>query len=572
MPVLLIPNGNQYFADNNGLPLALGTVGMYIPGSMTPKDTWQDPDQSALNINPILLDAAGRAIIWGAGDYRQIVKDSLGNVIWDREVSAGTGQDVYWGGTSGGAPNLQTLTVPGFTFQSGAQISWIAGFTNTSALFVSVNGGGSVQLFANSSAGGEPLSGGEIVAGNLVTMVADQIIGGFRIISGTATTQDLNVLGTFSLSGVLVPSALTTDTNDYDPPGIEDSSTIQLSSTIDVNLSGINAPLVDGTFYWIDNTGTKTITLLSKSTLSAPGNRFLISNPVPIPPDGSVEVHYDGVNAGWRVIPQALLSREKITADRTYYVRTDGNDSNNGLADTTAGAFLTWQKAVDTISQLDFNGFAILVRCTQTGVTFSNGFTISAPMVGQADEADLTFRGDTTTPGNVVIATSGGVNSITVDNGARCLIEGLRVTTSGAGGNAITASNFANLSLGAMSYGAVNTGCIISTLNALISLLGNYSINGAQGAHMQATLGGRINVPSAITATASGIITIGTCVLASKGGQAFLSSLTMTGGTVTGNRSSGASGAYVYAGDGTGVQTRFLGNANGTFTEGAVIF
>ena len=64
--------------------LAGGTVGMYIPGTLTYSQTWQNSTETTLNTNPIQLDANGCAVIYGAGTYRQIVYDSLGNEIWDK--------------------------------------------------------------------------------------------------------------------------------------------------------------------------------------------------------------------------------------------------------------------------------------------------------------------------------------------------------------------------------------------------------------------------------------------------------------------------------------------------------
>ncbi len=84
----ILPNGKNQFIDINGNPLVGGSVTFYEPDTLVLKDTWQDSDQTVLNTNPIILDSRGQAVIYGDGVYRQRVKDSLGNLIWDQETSA----------------------------------------------------------------------------------------------------------------------------------------------------------------------------------------------------------------------------------------------------------------------------------------------------------------------------------------------------------------------------------------------------------------------------------------------------------------------------------------------------
>ena len=83
MAASLLPSAKQTFFDANGNPLAGGKVYFYIPSTTTAKDTWQDSGKVALNTNPVVLDSSGQAVIYGDGTYRQLVKDSLGNTIWD---------------------------------------------------------------------------------------------------------------------------------------------------------------------------------------------------------------------------------------------------------------------------------------------------------------------------------------------------------------------------------------------------------------------------------------------------------------------------------------------------------
>jgi hypothetical protein len=84
----LLPNAKQTFLGTTGAPLASGTVTYYVPNSTNKKTTWMDAAQTQNNTNPILLDAAGRGIMFGQGNYRQVVKDVNGVLIWDSFTSA----------------------------------------------------------------------------------------------------------------------------------------------------------------------------------------------------------------------------------------------------------------------------------------------------------------------------------------------------------------------------------------------------------------------------------------------------------------------------------------------------
>lgn len=79
----LLPNGRQQFFNANGVPLAGGSVFMYAPGTTNPQATYEDPYGTTLNQNPVPLDVGGTALIYGSGQYRQVVEDANGVIIWD---------------------------------------------------------------------------------------------------------------------------------------------------------------------------------------------------------------------------------------------------------------------------------------------------------------------------------------------------------------------------------------------------------------------------------------------------------------------------------------------------------
>jgi len=117
---ILLPSPELQFFDANGTPLAGGTIETYVPSSTTPKTTWKDPAGAATNTQPVVLDSAGRCILYGDGAYRLILRDAAGNLIWDQPSDTVVSADMrpVVGGT---IANAQTLL--GIDSTLGAQLA-----------------------------------------------------------------------------------------------------------------------------------------------------------------------------------------------------------------------------------------------------------------------------------------------------------------------------------------------------------------------------------------------------------------------------------------------------------------
>ncbi len=82
---------------------------------------------------------------------------------------------IIWCGTSGGSANVQTFTpTPAVSaYVAGQTFSGIAGFTNTGSLTINISGLGAILVKKDSTTGPVPLTGGEWVTGNVVTLKYD---------------------------------------------------------------------------------------------------------------------------------------------------------------------------------------------------------------------------------------------------------------------------------------------------------------------------------------------------------------------------------------------------------------
>ena len=196
----LLPNGEQQFISNTGAPLASGTVTFYIPGTTTLKNTWSNSSQTILNTNPVVLDSGGRAVIYGSGAYRQVVKDSNGNVVWDQLTSdTSSASNLGWGATSSGTANAQTISTGTFTGVDGQTIYFLAGYTNTASMTLNVNGTGATGVLKDGAGGPIFLTGGEVVAGAVIGVTYSVATGQFHLNTNNNQWTPGQV-GTFAMS------------------------------------------------------------------------------------------------------------------------------------------------------------------------------------------------------------------------------------------------------------------------------------------------------------------------------------------------------------------------------------
>ena len=174
--------------------------------------------------------------------------------------------------------------------------------------------------------------------------------------------------------------------------------------------------------------------------------------------------------------PEWATAREVLTTARTYYVRTDGSDSNTGLVNNSGGAFLTIQKAVDTVAGLDCS---IYTPTIQVGAgTYTGGVTLKS-IVG----ADVIIVGDETTPANVLISVTSATCFFADGISGVWHLRGVKMQTTTAG-NCITAANGAKIKMQNVAFGACASFHMQVYGFATITLTGNYSITAGALAHL----------------------------------------------------------------------------------------
>lgn len=287
-------------------------------------------------------------------------------------------------------------------------------------------------------------------------------------------------------------------------------------------------------------------------------NRTTVANAIGI---------YVSDNSGnWRELfyNDPSLGREILAAARTYYVRTDGSDSNNGLANTAGGAFLTVQKALDTIAGLDINSQAVTIQVATAG-TYTGTIIANGPWLGSGT---VTLIGDTSTPGNCILTQAGvGVSTVAAQAGGQLTIKGFKITSTGAGAGAgLKATSGGIISFQSIDFGACPRQIQSSSGGTVQWTGGSYNISAGAVYHWFASAGGSIIVEGATINTAGTPAFSGAFANISNLGIAFVDTNTFTGTGATGSRYAVVGNGVLYV---SGAATTYLpGNAVGTTATG----
>jgi hypothetical protein len=151
---------------------------------------------------------------------------------------------------------------------------------------------------------------------------------------------------------------------------------------------------------------------------------------------------------------EAIPRREVLTANRTYYCRTDGSDANTGLIDSAGGAFLTAQKLIDTICSIDMKSFQV------TGQFRSGTFVGGLVLGNYVGKNAPILVGDMVTPSNVVLSYGG--NDLIYGQGIPPWnIQGVKLVTTGSGRYAVRMYANSYLNLTNIEFGACTSSNIL---------------------------------------------------------------------------------------------------------------
>jgi len=192
------------------------------------------------------------------------------------------------------------------------------------------------------------------------------------------------------------------------------------------------------------------------------------------------QIYVDNVAVGKPDVRLWMFERRyRLFANRTYYVRPDGSDANDGLASTAGSAFASLQRAADVVHrQVDTNGFACTVEVAPG--TYNAGMAVDGPFTGGGPVIFNTASYPSATIVNAPVA-------FQASNGAKFTLTG-GFKPQGVSQNLVAIMGGKILFSG-INFGSGGAGCIhaYATRHGYIEALASYLVSAGGSNHVQAS-------------------------------------------------------------------------------------
>ncbi|WP_052699251.1 DUF2793 domain-containing protein [Hyphomicrobium sp. 99] len=399
------------------------------------------------------------------------------------------------GAWSGNAGRIAAFQDGAWTFYA-PKDGWVAWVAAESALVIYAAGAWS--LFAGSGGGGEGGGLSAPVANSSLANMANGTIKG-RSSSGSGAPEDLTgaqataLLDAFTGSGAshkkgLVPDpGATAGTAKYlrEDGSWSDVSNVPLVG-VNTTADATNKFAVKSAATLFDNAGNGHQQKINKAAASDTASQLYQTNysgRAEMGLTGDEDFHFkvsaDGAtwreaikidrNTGFVSFPQSGGPREVLTANRTYYVRSDGSDSNNGLTNTSGGAFATIGRALTVAAALDCSTF----NCTVSVGAGTFAQNVVLPRMFGSGTFTLQGAGPTT-----IIQPASGIPISVSYNGTRWFLTSVKLASTNA--NLIECRGAGSVvTITTVEFGNAGTAAhVFFALGAIVNTNGNYSISG----------------------------------------------------------------------------------------------
>lgn len=269
------------------------------------------------------------------------------------------------------------------------------------------------------------------------------------------------------------------------------------------------------------------------------------------------ETELDGLFDDWL---SNLVVMETLEASRTYYVRTDGNDSNDGLTNTSGGAWLTIQHAINVVTQTLVLGPHTVTIGVNAG-TYNESIVLK-PYITSGGIVQIIGVSETST---IINSPGYGINA---DNCGYWYLKELKVIATSS--DAIYAWGSSDIELYHIRFGNAATFHCHARGGAIIRFSSDsYTIMGNAIRHIYASRGGKFIIANPLTVYIDGLYCTGftTFAEADLGGLIEAANVTFNGGgSVTGTRYRVKSNAVIFTNGGGA--NYFPGNASGVSETG----